>query len=779
MDSLSRHRRGFNVLSAPVKLRKSGYDPSDTETEWPESPRREMSAGVRVAPAATSRNVSPFKLSRRTLSSRFEFDNSSPVKLAGGSPVKRRHSKSPYKGRRDGNADVAPITLSDLRRNISPMGRYARHVSPYKEGEPKKFSPMEGRTRHASPHKEGEGRKLKEGVDGIGGSSRRQNQRPSVRQFEMEERLAQHHDLRRPSEVSNYKHRASSNPPTRNIDQLNGFDLEEKRSGRTPSPLFINQSRNEKEVTQLHVPSAGEMNEMIAQAKHSKGIACPDPQYEITDSIGDLFFSRDHTSLIRQKDALKPKMVNSRDTTPNQRVRANGGYEINHKRNPSGSALSRSTSRQSIGRISSTSSRMSDVSEMTTDSMRNFTANRRKVQSEAWFGCMKKELCKKSAKSPERKRAFDEASFIRKAFVVEEIRQFWADKYQPASLNGFSSHRKEAQLLKELVSQDACPHMLLKGPSGSGKRSLVMALLREIFGDASWNISHEIRYFHIQQDKRPTKVPVPLTLSAHHVELNVNSDVNARYAFMALVKEISNSYAVTPEVSIANLKANYKVIVLYDVDKAPESIQHLIKWVIDCYSDACKLILCCGDDISIPEPVKNRCKVIPVDAPGTNEVIEVLIQIASNEELSLPKSFATRIANKSKQNLRKAIMALEACKANNYPFLDDQPIPLGWEEVVVEVAADILGDPSPKRLFIIRGKFQKLLVDFVHPKLILQKLVEEFLKRVDSSVKREVYYWHAYYDKRLPSGTSALLKLEEFVAKFMSMYRKSFTNHGI
>lgn len=62
------------------------------------------------------------------------------------------------------------------------------------------------------------------------------------------------------------------------------------------------------------------------------------------------------------------------------------------------------------------------------------------------------------------------------------------------------------------------------------------------------------------------------------------------------------------------------VIVLYDVDKAPESIQHLIKWVIDCYSDACKLVLCCGDDMSIPEPVRNRCKIISVDAPATNEV---------------------------------------------------------------------------------------------------------------------------------------------------------------
>jgi replication factor C subunit 3/5 len=166
-----------------------------------------------------------------------------------------------------------------------------------------------------------------------------------------------------------------------------------------------------------------------------------------------------------------------------------------------------------------------------------------------------------------------------------------------------------------------------------------------------------------------------------------------------------------------------------------------------------------------------------VDAPVAHEIMEVLTQIARKESFDLTTSFAAKIATKSKQNLRRAIMAMEACKEHNYPFLDDQPIPLGWEDILVKLAADILADPSHKRLFLVRGKFQKLLVDFVHPKLILQKLVELFLKAVDESIKREIYYWHAYYEKRLPLGTTALLKLEEFVAKFMGLYRRSTGNH--
>ncbi|XP_028070251.1 replication factor C subunit 3-like [Camellia sinensis] len=161
-------------------------------------------------------------------------------------------------------------------------------------------------------------------------------------------------------------------------------------------------------------------------------------------------------------------------------------------------------------------------------------------------------------------------------------------------------------------------------------------------------------------------------------------------------------------------------MVLYDVDKVSENIQHLIKWIMDCYTDSCKLILCSEDDVDILEQVKNCCKVIEVDASVTHEIMEVLIQIARKEDFDLPLSFVAKIVTKSKKNLRKAIMALEACKAHNYPFVDDQPIPLGWEVVLDELATEILADPSHKRLFYIQGKFQKLLVDFVKPKQILQ-----------------------------------------------------------
>ena len=42
------------------------------------------------------------------------------------------------------------------------------------------------------------------------------------------------------------------------------------------------------------------------------------------------------------------------------------------------------------------------------------------------------------------------------------------------------------------------------------------------------------------------------------MELDVNSEPNAKYALMGLIKEISNIYAVAPEVSNINFKSDFK-----------------------------------------------------------------------------------------------------------------------------------------------------------------------------------------------------------------------------
>ena len=59
----------------------------------------------------------------------------------------------------------------------------------------------------------------------------------------------------------------------------------------------------------------------------------------------------------------------------------------------------------------------------------------------------------------------------------------WLDKHRPKKLNKLDFHKKQADHLEKLVKSGDFPHLLVHGPPGSGKKTRVMALLRELYGN--------------------------------------------------------------------------------------------------------------------------------------------------------------------------------------------------------------------------------------------------------------------------------------------------------
>ena len=60
----------------------------------------------------------------------------------------------------------------------------------------------------------------------------------------------------------------------------------------------------------------------------------------------------------------------------------------------------------------------------------------------------------------------------------------WVDKHRPLSLDKVDYAKDQAQQLMRLAASGDMPHLLFYGPSGAGKKTRVMALLRAMFGSS-------------------------------------------------------------------------------------------------------------------------------------------------------------------------------------------------------------------------------------------------------------------------------------------------------
>ena len=96
----------------------------------------------------------------------------------------------------------------------------------------------------------------------------------------------------------------------------------------------------------------------------------------------------------------------------------------------------------------------------------------------------------------------------------------WVDKHRPRSLDKLKVHEKQAKQLKKLVSAGDCPHLLFYGPSGSGKKTLCLGTLKELFGPGVEKLRTEQKTWQIQLPTRKIEVELATVKSNYHLELS-------------------------------------------------------------------------------------------------------------------------------------------------------------------------------------------------------------------------------------------------------------------
>ncbi|KAI6078507.1 hypothetical protein LUU34_00043000 [Aix galericulata] len=315
----------------------------------------------------------------------------------------------------------------------------------------------------------------------------------------------------------------------------------------------------------------------------------------------------------------------------------------------------------------------------------------------------------------------------------------WVDKYRPGSLGRLDFHRQQAAQLRCLVQCGDFPHLLVYGPSGAGKKTRIMCLLRELYGPGV----EKLRIEH-QSITAPSKKKIEISTIASNYHLEVNpSDAgnNDRVVIQELLKTVAQSQQLE-----TSTQRDFKVVLLTEVDKLTKDAQHALRRTMEKYMATCRLILCCNSISKIIAPIQSRCLAIRVPAPSIEDICNVLSSVCKKEGLTLPQELAQRLAEKSGRNLRKALLMCESCRV--------------------------------QQLLEVRGRLYELLTHCIPPEIIMKGLLSELLNNCDGQLKGEVAQMAAFYEHRLQLGSKAIYHLEAFVAKFMAIYKK-FMEDGL
>lgn len=197
---------------------------------------------------------------------------------------------------------------------------------------------------------------------------------------------------------------------------------------------------------------------------------------------------------------------------------------------------------------------------------------------------------------------------------------------------------------------------MIYGPSGAGKKTRIVATLKELYGPGVEKIKIDSRVFQTTSNR---KVEFNVVASIYHLEITP-SDVgnHDRVVIQSLLKEV----AQTQQVDVA-ARQRFKVVVINEADHLTRDAQAALRRTMEKYSPNLRLILIANSTANIIAPIRSRTLLVRVAAPTVAEMVRVIKHVATVEKLGWNEGLAIRVAEESGRNLRRALLMFEAIHA--------------------------------------------------------------------------------------------------------------------
>ncbi len=324
------------------------------------------------------------------------------------------------------------------------------------------------------------------------------------------------------------------------------------------------------------------------------------------------------------------------------------------------------------------------------------------------------------------------------------------DKYAIKYNHNLSFNIEINNKLNLLSDDPSLQHIILYGPEGVGKKTLINLFLKQLYGNSIFNIETSIFDYDKKkknkdndstvdklnkQDKK--KECIPIKQSKYHLVINANT-VKNNNILLDIIKNYTSNYHFD-----LSQKQKFNEIVIYDIDKLSKNLQLALRRCIETSTKNHRYIFTCTNINSIIEPLISRCVILKVLPPSNNDLMNVILKISAQEHYLIELKDVINIIKFSRNNITRCILLLESL-IQKYKIDDD------YQTKINRLIYLILNTTLEDTQFI--DEIKKINYDILSSHITYNNIIEDILMyfimsdKFNLQTKKEIIKQASYFD---------------------------------
>jgi len=308
----------------------------------------------------------------------------------------------------------------------------------------------------------------------------------------------------------------------------------------------------------------------------------------------------------------------------------------------------------------------------------------------------------------------------------------WTEKYRPKKFEEVVGQDEVVKKVKSLTNSLNIPHLLFAGPAGTGKSSLALIIVRELFGDV-WK--------------------------ENFLELNASDERG-----IDVVRQKVKDFARTKPLG----KTSFKVIFLDEADALTREAQQALRRTMENYTNTCRFILSCNYSSKILDPIQSRCVILRFKLLEKKDVEKIIKLISEKEKIILENKAEENLYEVSEGDCRRAINLLQASSSIS-------------QKITPELINTLIATAKPADIKIVleyalSGDFlkakEKLLDVMLRESISGQDIIKSIQKEIwnlpiDNELKVKLTEKTGEIEFRMVEGSDEFIQLEALLAGFV------------